>query len=39
MPLKLGELEVLSTKIFFKVFNKSKSNPTEKMRMPIVALN
>ena len=33
MPLKLGEPEALSTKIFFKVFNKSKSRPIEKMRM------
>ena len=33
VPLKLGELEVLSTKIFFKVFDKSKSRPIEKMRM------
>ena len=27
-----GELEVLSTKFFFKVFEKSKSNSTVKMR-------
>ena len=33
MPLKLGELEVLSKKLFFKVFDKSKSRPIEKMRM------
>ena len=33
MHLKLGELEVLSTKIFFKVFEKSKSRPIEKMCM------
>ena len=33
MPLKLGELDVLSTKIFFKAFDKSKSRPIKKMRM------
>ena len=33
MALKLGELDVLSTKIFFEVFDKSKSRPTEKIRM------
>ena len=33
MTLNLGELEVLSTKMFFKVFDKSKSKPIEKMRL------
>ena len=33
MQLKLGELEGPSTKIFFKTFEKSKSRPTEKMRV------
>ena len=33
MHLKLGEREVLSTKIFLKLFEKSKSRPTEKMRI------
>ena len=33
MPLKLGELEVLSTKILLKVFGKSKSRLIDKMRM------
>ena len=33
MSLKLGKLEVLSTKIFFKVFGKSKPRPIEVMRM------
>ena len=33
MPLELGELVVLSTKTFFKVFENSKSRPIEKMRM------
>ena len=32
MHLKLGELEVPSTKISFKTFEKRKSIPTEKMR-------
>ena len=33
MTLKLGDPEVLNTKMFFKVFDKSKSKPIEKMRM------
>ena len=33
MPLKPGELEVPGTKIFFKIFDKRKSLPIEKMRM------
>ena len=45
MHLKLREIEVLSTKFFFKVFEKAKSRPIEKMRTydlflgAIVALN
>ena len=31
MHIKLGKLEVLSIRIFFKVFEKSKSRPIEKM--------
>ena len=50
MPLKLGELDVLSTKIFFKAFDKSKSRQNAQKEEnaqvrsvsfwePIVALN
>ena len=31
--LELGELEFTSTKISFKIFEKSKSRPAEKMRL------
>ena len=31
MHIRMGELEVLSTKIFFKLFEKSKSRPIEEM--------
>ena len=33
MHLKLGEIEALSTKFFFKAFEKRKSRPIEKMRI------
>ena len=33
MHLKLGEIEVLNTKLFFKVFEKSESRPIEKMHI------
>ena len=31
MHLKLGEIEVLSTKLFFKIFEKTTSRAIEKM--------
>ena len=33
MQLKLDEIEVLSTKFFFKIPDKSKFRPTEKMHI------
>ena len=33
MHIKLGEIEVLSTKLFLKVFGKTKSRTIEKMRI------
>ena len=33
MDLKLGDFEVLITKLFFKVFEKRKSRPIERMQI------